>query len=389
VTGRILLITKTDYTDPRDGGTLRVSSIVRELTAAGFVVDAVPTKSSAGRSRDATGRRDWGAIARVALASIRIGSLTVARWFSAGAASEIAQLTSSHVYDAVVIEYSQLLIYRPLVKKYPILLDMHNIEFELLANFAASGGSFPKRVIARYEAARVRRLETRGALRLVDAITTVSGHDADLLTELTGIDPSRISTAPNGVSTEAFELDKLPERVPTAVFIAHLGWQPNVDAAHWLAEQVWPAVRVAVPDARLELIGRSPARSVRAFDGIDGITVHADVPSTMPYLARAAAATAPLLAAGGTRLKILEAMATGTPVVATGLGAMGLEHLAGSGGLVIEDSAADYAAALAATMSAPAAPEGIRDSVRSYRWDAALAPLIAALRAIIAGRESR
>jgi polysaccharide biosynthesis protein PslH len=117
------------------------------------------------------------------------------------------------------------------------------------------------------------------------------------------------------------------------------------------------------------------------------VRVIADVPSTLPHLAAATVATAPLQASGGTRLKILEALATGTPVVATPLGAMGLEHLAGSG-LDVEASPEAFAAAVLRRIDAPGDPAAIRAAVEPYRWTNALQPLLGAA-AAIAGNEDR
>ena len=381
--GRVLLVTKTDFAAPRDGGTLRVSAIVSCLQAAGFSVDSVPIRSADGKRHRPNGQRTtrrslangdwWMAASRVATFTARVGSVSVARWYSPAAAERIASLFRHNRYAAVLIEYSQLLVYRSLFKKTPVILDMHNIEYELLANYTASAQSVWTRLLARYETSRVRRLELR-ARNLTDAIVTVSEHDADMIRLTSG--GAVVVTAPNGVSESAFDVVRTTTENPAVVFIGHLGWQPNVDAAHWLVRSVWPAVNRSRPMAALQLIGQRPAKSLLNYDGIDGISVHPDVPSTLPFLGAAAVATAPLRAAGGTRLKILEAMATGTPVVATSLGAMGLEHLARGGAMVIADDPDDFAEALMRFIESRSDPELVRQEVDPYRWSLALQPLV-------------
>jgi len=372
---RLLLVTKTDFTDPRDGGTLRVSAINNSLRAAGFAVDSVVVRSAGARNRHRNGPADhpWTAALRVVLATARVGSLSVARWFSPRAIREITALLRANTYDAVLIEYSQLLIYRGLFGMRPVVLDMHNVEHELLQNYAASARSPWRRFVARYEASRVRRLEQRSRC-LADAVVTVSRHDADCVRRTPG--EAVVTTASNGVRDAAFAVDRRESASPTVVFIGHLGWQPNVDAAHWLVQEVWPIVRRARPDAKLQLIGRQPARSLARYDGDDGVSVHPDVPSTLEYLGAARVATAPLLAAGGTRLKILEAMASGTPVVSTALGALGLEHLASGDAMVIADSPRQFADALVRFVSSVSDPASVRRHVESYRWEHALSSLV-------------
>ncbi|MGV0835530.1 glycosyltransferase [Mycolicibacterium thermoresistibile] len=383
---RVLVITKTAFDNPTDGGTLRVSAVATQLQQAGFDVDAVAVRAADGRrhrtptptvAAAVTDRNWWSAATVTARAVVRVGSVSVARWYSPATGARIASLLSRHRYAAVVLEHSQLLIYRDLLCGTPVILDMHNVEHELLANYAKSARTRWARALATYEAARMRKLERRARI-LTDAVVTVSPRDAAAVQRSAGA--AKVVTAPNGVSDRAFTVDRAAADFPTIVFIAHLGWKPNIDGAHWLVREVWPVVRRRCPTARLQLIGKAPAASVRSHHGIDGITVHPDVPSTLPYLGRAAVATAPLLAAGGTRLKILESLATGTPVVATSLGAMGLEHLVGDGGLVIEDDAGRYAAALLRLLDRPADPAAVGRRVEGYRWHRTLAPLVDVVR---------
>jgi glycosyltransferase involved in cell wall biosynthesis len=379
--GRVLLVTKTDFGTPSDGGTLRVSAIEHSLRSAGFAVDAVAVRSEDGKphrnagssSRTVKGVNHWKAALRVAKAVVAVGSVSVARWYSPAAAARIADLLAANTYAAILIEYSQLLVYRKLFGNIPVVLDMHNVETELLGNYSSSAQFGLRRFLARHETTRMRALELRGGAS-VNAIVTVSEHDATTMRRAPGV--ADVVISPNGVADAAFGVVRAPAKYPTVVFIAHLGWRPNVDAAHWLVDVVWPAVRRQYPTARLRLVGRRPAKSILRFDGVEGISVHPDVPSTLPYLADAAVATAPLLAAGGTRLKILESMATGTPVVSTSLGALGLEHLAREGAMSIADKPELFADALVQFIESPKDPETIRQQVDSYRWERALQPLV-------------
>ena len=383
VTGRVLLITKTDFSIPHDGGTMRVAAIVDALRAADFLVDSIAIRSTEGRRQPSTLRTHpvraiapnwWFAIGKVGLSTSRTASLSVARWFSTAVVEQISQLVRTRTYSAVVVEFSQLLIYRGLFGRIPVILDMHNIEHEILGNYAISAHSRTAKAVAAYESTRVRKLEQR-ATRMVDAVVAVSDRDAKLIEAGAGGD-AILLTVPNGVADDAFGVIPEPTTPPIIVFVAHLGWRPNIDGANWLVQYVWPLVRKRCPAAVLHLVGRQPAREVLEYDGIDGVSVYADVPSTFPYLARAAVATAPLRAAGGTRLKILEAMATGTPVVATALGAMGLEALSGNGAMVIADDPGEFAAALIAFIDMPHDPELIREEAEAFRWSTTLQPLI-------------
>jgi polysaccharide biosynthesis protein PslH len=137
-----------------------------------------------------------------------------------------------------------------------------------------------------------------------------------------------------------------------------------------------------VPGARLLLVGRDPAARVRALTG-PGVEVTGTVPEVRRHLAAARVAVAPLLSGGGSRLKVLEALEAGRPVVATAVGAEGLEHLAGRG-LVVADGARPFAEALTGLLADPARAERLgavgREAVhREHAWERTLQPLLDAI----------
>jgi polysaccharide biosynthesis protein PslH len=162
-----------------------------------------------------------------------------------------------------------------------------------------------------------------------------------------------------------------------------MGWAPNVDAALWLGRDIWPLVVERVPGARLLLVGKDPAPEVRALAD-ETVEVTGTVDDVAPYLARARVAVAPLRAGGGTRLKIMEALGAGRPVVGTSLGCEGMEDLVGRG-VVVADTAQGLAAALSELLLDPARAVALgragHDAVQAaHSWDAALLPLMEAVR---------
>jgi glycosyltransferase involved in cell wall biosynthesis len=230
-------------------------------------------------------------------------------------------------------------------------------------------------LLVRGEAAALRRLEW-AALRRVDLGVVVSRRDQDRLP------PSRaeVLLCPNGWEPSP-PLPPSPD--PVIVFVALLGWRPNVDAAVWLAERVWPLVRRRRSDARLFLVGRSPAPQVQRLASPD-ITVTGTVPDVRPYLAQAQVAVAPLLSGGGTRLKVLEALDAGRPVVATQIGVEGLEDLIGHG-VVVADTPERMSAVIGDLLDDPdraraLGAQGRRAVADRYAWDVTLEPLIRRLR---------
>jgi glycosyltransferase involved in cell wall biosynthesis len=147
---------------------------------------------------------------------------------------------------------------------------------------------------------------------------------------------------------------------------------------------VWPRVVAAVPAARLLVVGRDPPPSVLRLAG-PGIEVTGTVPDVTPYYRRARVAVVPLRAGGGSRLKLLEALDAGRPVVATPIGAEGFDDLTGEG-VVLADDPEAYATSVIRllTDAAGAAELGLRGHAavrRRHSWDAAYEPLLDAVAA--------
>jgi glycosyltransferase involved in cell wall biosynthesis len=131
----------------------------------------------------------------------------------------------------------------------------------------------------------------------------------------------------NGVDTTCFSPDKkvAADSSKNLVFVGSMDYYPNVEAVISFSSKVWPLIREQVPGARFTIVGANPTNGVRKLAENPGITVTGTVPDVRPYYQDALAAVVPLRTGGGTRLKILEAMASGVPVISTPFGAEGLE----------------------------------------------------------------
>jgi glycosyltransferase involved in cell wall biosynthesis len=376
---RVLVATKFLPLPADNGGKLRAWATLRRLAARASVTVAGFDDGSADVAGvEALGVRVLGAPwppGRGALPEgmLRSGSITTARFWHRDLAGRVRRVAAQEPPDVVVVEYAQLLPWVRGVAAPRLVHASHNVESSLLASMAATR-SLPGRIALTAEAGAVRRLE-RELARDADTVSVVSAVDEARLPPTS----ARVVVCPNGVDPgEALP----PSEEPLAVFVAQLAWTPNVDAATWLAGEVWPLVRQRRPDARLALVGRDPAPAVRALAGA-GIEVTGAVPSVRPWLARSAVGLAPLRAAGGSRLKILESLDAGRPVVATRLGAEGLEDLVGTG-VVVADDPAGLASAILDLFDDPVRAarlgrEGHDAVAARYGWDATLAPLLDAI----------
>ena len=111
---------------------------------------------------------------------------------------------------------------------------------------------------------------------------------------------------------------------PRLLFVGSMDVKMNIDAVTWFAREIYPQIRAHIPDAEFQIVGRNPASEVRALDQQEGIDVTGGVERVRPYYERAGVAVVPLRRGGGTKLKVPEAMAARVPVVATSVGAQGL-----------------------------------------------------------------
>jgi glycosyltransferase involved in cell wall biosynthesis len=169
------------------------------------------------------------------------------------------------------------------------------------------------------------------------------------------------------------------------LFFGALDYYPNHDAVLHLLRSAWPPIAARHPDARLVIVGQKPPPEILAFRG-PRVEVTGRVDDVRPHLAAAAVTIAPLRVGGGTRFKILEAMAMGRPVVSTTLGAEGIEAAPGRH-LLIADDDASFAAAVGRVLDdAPLADElgraGRALVEERYSWDAAARSMEALYRSV-------
>jgi glycosyltransferase involved in cell wall biosynthesis len=207
------------------------------------------------------------------------------------------------------------------------VLDAHNALWLLYKRLAETMPSGPRRWLLERDWRLLKEYEGR-MVRDFDAMLAVSDEDRAALVEAAG-GPREITVIPIAVDT-----DEIPvvSRAPQANHLLHIGtmyWPPNIDGMWWFIREVYPLIRALRPDVGLDVVGARPPRELAALNG-NGQNIHVTgyVNDPKPYLERAGAFIVPLRAGGGMRVKILEALARGLPLVTTTLGCEGIavEH---------------------------------------------------------------
>jgi hypothetical protein len=248
-------------------------------------------------------------------------------------AAEFDRRGAAERYDAVVVQhaaFSRLLPQHRRGRWISELDRLGSIDMRQLREITT--GRRQRWLYAREERASL-RLE-RWIAAHYDGVIGVSEDD------LAGL-PAGAVVVPNGVDQARFPATPLPAE-PRIVMTGHLATLPNSTGAQWLCREVFPMVRQAIPDARLDIVGAAPLDDVRRLAELPGVEVHADVPDVVPFLTAARVAVVPLVMGSGTRLKALEAFAAGRPLVGTNVGLVGLGIVDGVNALVA-DSPSEFA----------------------------------------------
>jgi len=184
---------------------------------------------------------------------------------------------------------------------------------------------------------KLRRYEA-WACRRVDQVVAVSEVDKGALRRLVPGLP--VSVVPNGVDPRYYQPGE-GESDGSLVFTGKMDFRPNVDGVLWFFERVWPLVKGRLPQVRLLVVGRNPSPRLSPLLQDPQVIVTGFVPDVRPYIARANIYLVPLRMGGGTRLKVLEAMAMGKAIVSTSLGCEGIKTTGQE--LVIADNESDFA----------------------------------------------
>ena len=202
-----------------------------------------------------------------------------------------------------------------------VIYDWHNIESEAMRRYAESTPSRVRKLYANLTAGKLETLEREILTRAFGHIVC-SDREREQLHQIA---PSaRVAIIENGVDCAYFSgLNSEPGR-KRIVFVGRMDYYPNIEAIIGFAHNTWPIVRDQLKDLTLTIVGADPTVGVKSLAAIPGVEVTGTVPDVRPYYRDALAAVVPLRTGGGTRLKILEAMAAGVPVVSTPLGAEGL-----------------------------------------------------------------
>lgn len=274
------------------------------------------------------------ALRNILLAGFTPYPFVVTRNLPIGAKQVIARALKQEQFDLIHAETFYMMPNIPRTRV-PILLVEQTIEYLGYQSYVKQSGLSPLKPLMYLDVLKIflwERYFWQKAKRLV----TMSAEDKQFILKVVK-KPLKIDVVANGVDIEFFKKTKkqLPKD-PTVLFVGTFKWLPNVDAVQLLVTKIWPLVTRALPRARLKIVGFSPTTQIMAFSKDPQIEVLGKVHDIRDAYSQSHVLLAPIRSGKGTRYKILEAMATGTPVVSTRLGVEGLDIRPGKEALVAD-----------------------------------------------------
>jgi glycosyltransferase involved in cell wall biosynthesis len=271
-------------------------------------------------------------------------------------------------YEIVQFEFAQMAAFRARAQgKTRFVLDEHNIEFDIVRRTAEADVSLGRKL---YSAVNWRKLkrEERRSWRRFDGVTVTSERDAHVLRDL---NPSaRVAVIPNGVDIERF---MPPEQAPDSdslLFFGAVNYHPNFDGITHFIDNVFPKILAQKPNTKLWIVGPAPDSIIARRN--QNIEVTGFVDQVEPYIDRAGVVIVPLRIGGGTRLKIVEAMAKAKGIVSTRVGAEGIDVVNEEHAL-LADTDQDFADSTLRVMGDQALAKRLGQAARqlaerSYAW---------------------
>jgi glycosyltransferase involved in cell wall biosynthesis len=256
------------------------------------------------------------------------------------------------------------------IDKLPTLVMAHNIESQILYRRARCSRTILERVFFGLQARRMEAFE-REVLRRADWVTVVTELDAE---QARAWGVQKTSLVENGVDVDQFVPMERKCDSEEILFLAALDWYPNLDALDYLLEDILPLVRQASPSARLRIVGRRPPAGLKErIARCPGVELVGEVADVRPFLTRAAVVAVPLRVGGGSRVKILEALAMGKAVVSTSVGAEGLAVTDGVH-LLVADTPSAFATRTVELLGSPDEQRRLGENgrklvVERYSWD--------------------
>jgi glycosyltransferase involved in cell wall biosynthesis len=246
-------------------------------------------------------------------------------------------------FDVVHFDTIGLAPYLDMTGRTRKVLDHHNIESDMMIRRAKNATNIIKRAYYYQEGMRLRWYEKKVCPRF-DVNITCSKLDSE---RLRGIVPNvEVAEVPNGVDIEYFSPRTATVKPHSLVFAGNMTWYPNQDAMRFFVELIWPLLKSRIPDVSMDIIGANSPERLSAYTDVDPrLRIHGFVKDVRPFLAESQVYICPIRDGGGTKLKILDALAMGKAIVAHPIACEGINVTSGRN-IMFATSPAGFATAV-------------------------------------------
>lgn len=355
---RVLIVYNKAPFPLKDGGAIAVNSLASGLAAAGVQVrlfalnpsrnyiapNAVPEEMRQ-RLQLSLHPLNTDLAPHKALFNLVEGSpFHISRFFQPHIAADLQHLLQTETFDFIQLEAPFVGMYLPLIRKFskaPVVLRAHNVEYLIWQRLAAGSKNPIKAWYLRLQAQRLQAFETK-LWQQVDGIAAISHIDAQFIGQHTH---QPVISLPTGIALDGYPaLQRKDLRTDRLGFLGSMDWQPNQEAVRWFVQTIWPKLQTEFPSTSVTFAGKNfPAK----LHGLakNRLFMQGEVADANAFMLQHPIFIVPMRSGSGIRIKLLEAMALGLPIISTTLGAEGLP-VVDQKHLLLADDAAGFAKAL-------------------------------------------
>ena len=380
---RILMVSPYLPWPLQGGGAIRIYHLLKEMARHGHEIVLLAGSPDPGATVDPAVRSlceevrlylvpQTGAPSAYIRSIFSLAPYPAAKFATPQYSEEWSGLVHSQNFDLIWVNFTIMggVLATDPVKDTVVVLEEHESQ-ELVWRDFTHQGSAGQRFFAYLNLLKLRRFENR-LLKHVQAVLSVSDVEADLMR--CRVPPGvTVWTVANGADTEYYQPIPLAQREANTILLSgNMSVKRNIDAVLWFVRGILPKVRESLPEVRLLIVGASPAPEIMALQRRPGIQVTGTVADMRDYHAKVRVAAAPYRFGAGTKLKVLEAMACGTPLVSTSVGCRGLD-VVDSRHLLIADTEPEFADRVGRLLRDPKLAQSLATAARKlveeeYSW---------------------
>ncbi len=323
-----------------------------------------------------------------ALQSLLRGESYIAKRFESNAFAKMLQNTlQTSRFDIIHLDHTLTGWYAHIAQEAlqgqqpapKVVLRTHNVEYTIQERLAKHEQNALRKWYRKHEAKQMKKVEKR-IFAECDGVVAITPEDAAIIRQM-GYSGA-LEVIPAGADTTEFTRNPDIQRLPkTLCYIGGMDWLPNVEAMRYFVREVMPLVRETMPKMALHIAGKRMTDEVRNFANERGVFVHPDVPSASVFLQAHEILVVPLLSGGGMRLKIVEAMALGIPIISTRIGAEGVNVRDGEN-ILFAETPQEFLVAIQTLSNDDALRERLganarKTALEQYTWEAVVKRQIA------------